>query len=209
MDMNIEIGTQYENKTWRFLLPCLRAFGDSFILKFNTVMKLAVGIGDKEFPEDRRIYILCDADYREIDYKVFLNWVSKQPYFLGTYKNGLGEMLVLRFPKRFYNAYDKFIEGKYSQMFTEDEINILFSEVKNYREKSILNLEQRIIPDFIKKLNEEFNTNLKEKDFSEPFKELELPPKFSEEIFNNTNNNFINGQIKNTTEGSQRTVGLY
>ena len=62
--MQIEIGQVYENKTSRFLVPCLRAYGDDFVIKLNPTLRVAVGIHDyasDDLITDRTIYMLFDT----------------------------------------------------------------------------------------------------------------------------------------------------
>ena len=44
--MEIEIGKFYVNKTWKYLLPCMKDYGSTFTAKMSSVFKLGFGIGD-------------------------------------------------------------------------------------------------------------------------------------------------------------------
>lgn len=193
--MNIEIGQFYTNKTWRFLLPCLRGHGETFVKKFNPVFKLAVGIHDtlidntKE-SNGRNIYILCDISYQPKVFEEFIHWIKYQDYYVTDYcpdsnfQTSRKRMIVVRVPDKFKMAYDNFLKGNYSKMYEKDDLNSLFSIPAREKEFKILTLDASYHNDFIKILNEEFSTNFTISDLEGDFEELELPLKRCEEMFN-------------------------
>ena len=196
--MHIEIGKYYVNKTWRFLLPCLRGHGDVFVRKFNPIFKLAVGIHDtlvdgSEISKGRNIYILCDKLTQERLFNEFIEWIRCQEYYVGDYcpdseiVGSRKQMIVIHIPEMFNDAYDHFLKGNYSVMYLEEELKALFSNTERKKELDILTRNPKIVQDFVKQVNEEFNTSVN----SEHFKmaELELPLKKKEEIFNYKKNN--------------------
>jgi len=191
--MHIEIGKYYVNKTWRFLLPCLRGHGDVFIKKFNPIFKLAVGIHDtltdgSSISNGRSIYILCDKLTNKVNFDEFLDWVKYQEYYIADYcpdseiLKSRKHMIVLSVPEMFNDAYDHFLQGNYSLMYLEQELKLLFSNNTRKKEYDILSRNPQIINDFVKEVNEEFGTNVKSDSFKNS--ELELPLKKTEEIFN-------------------------
>ena len=130
--MKIEVGKFYTNKTKRFLYPCLRGHGDLFILKFNKVFKLAVGIHDENMVdtfshEAHKIYILLDSAWNKNDFENFMKWVRLEPYYIhdycfsSDYKYTRKHMLIIKVPKDFYYSYDIFLYGRYSLMYTDDQ----------------------------------------------------------------------------------------
>lgn len=208
--MDIQIGKQYVNKTWRFLAPCLRGHGTTFVNKFNSLYKLAVGIHDtfldgSSISNGRNIYVLIDKGYKPREYEKFLDYIRYQDYFKGEYCAepdlipARKYMVVLEVPKIFYNAYDKFLQGKYSEMYTTDELNILFSSVLKKRNLSpsekikrrdygiLTKTLEESFEYYIKVLNKEFNTTVKATDIVASEVEWELPLKKQEEIFNYPN----------------------
>lgn len=198
--MEINIGKHYANKTWRFLLPCLRGHGDTFVMKFNPVFKLAVGIHDtlldnSEYSDSRNIYILCDTLTNESQYKEFIEYVKTQSYYVTEYcpdselTESRKNMLVIKVPEIFNDAYDNFLQGNYSLMYLEKELSILFGAEAKKKEFNILSRNPKIIENFVKEVNQEFNTKVTEKDFINS--ELEMPLKKSEEIFN-CSKNYLN-----------------
>lgn len=196
--MHIEIGKYYVNKTWRFLLPCLRGHGDTFVRKFNPIFKLAVGIHDTlvdgaEISKGRSIYILCDKLTQERLFKEFIEWIRCQEYFVADYcpdseiLSSRKHMVIINVPRMFNDAYDNFLLGNYSIMYLDSELKALFSSPDRKKELNILTRNPAIVSDFVKQVNEEFQTSVTEKDFK--MSELELPLKKKEEIFNCKKNN--------------------
>lgn len=196
--MHIEIGKYYVNKTWRFLLPCLRGHGDVFVNKFNPVFKLAVGIYDtlvdgSKFSKGRNIYILCDKFTQEKLYNDFIEWIRLQDYYVQDYcpdSEIIGsrkQMVIINVPEMFNDAYDHFLEGNYSIMYLDSELKALFSNVERKKEFDILARNFTIAPDFVKQVNEEFKTTTTIEDYK--MSELEFPLKKTEEIFNSKKNN--------------------
>lgn len=209
--MQLQSGKLYENRTWKYLYPCLNAYGKTLKNYLNSFFKLGVGIKDCNIDsiEERSLYILIDAkissphiipaEYRERLEK-FLEWVRYQPFYKTDYvyegiRNSEKHMLVIKFPSVYYKAYDKFLLGEYSKMFTSQEIETLFSfstlkdkkieTLVNSRKKDTRNILTKHANNrgiFLKKLNEEFNTDLTLEDIEEH--ELDFPPVEEEETFN-------------------------
>lgn len=191
--MKIEIGERYVNKTWRFLMPTLKGFGDTFIMKFNPVFKLAVGIHDtlldgSVFSDGRNIYILCDKLVQEKAYNDFYNWVKFEPYFRTDYcpesniTKSRKHMIVLEIPEIFHGAYDKFVKSEYSNMYSKEHIQILFSSSERKADFDILMKSGNAYDNLIRNANKEFGTTVTS--FNEYPEHLELPLKASEEVFN-------------------------
>ena len=191
--MQIEIGKYYVNKTWRFLLPCLRGHGDIFVSKFNPVFKLAVGIHDtlldnSKKSDGRSIYILCDKFTNRIAFDEFLDWIKYQDSYIGDYcpdseiLKSRKHVIVISIPEVYNDAYDNFLQGNYSLMYLEQDLKLLFSSSTKQKEYDILSRNPKIIEEFTKVVNKEFKTNAVIDDFKNA--ELELPLKKTEEIFN-------------------------
>lgn len=216
--MKIQIGKEYHNKTWKYLLPCLRGYDNAFVMRFNLMYKLAVGIYDSlhsNLAKGKYIYVLADTKYKNKSYLEFINFVRCQPYYITDYcydadiSKARRQMIVLEIPKQFHRAYYYFLKGKYSKMYTKEQLNNLYSSVLNKKvlsteEKTrlknyqILDNNKSIREQFIKTLNEEFNTDINGLD--EEY-EVELPLKRKEEIFNCKDNYkvFINAKNKDMT----------
>mgnify|MGYP000962993679 FL=1 len=140
--------------------------------------------------------------YRE-KFQQFLHFVRIQHYYTSDYvykydKFSTGHVVVLKIPYIFKNAMYNFIKGKYSLMYSEEQINKYFG-FRKFDNKTLEREVNKIIKStrdvflkdekrkkaFIKRVNFDFDTNIKEEMFNDNF-ELDYPPRFSEEIFNYT-----------------------
>jgi len=194
LKMEIKIGKYYVNKTWRFLLPCLKTFGEEFVEKYNKVFKLAAGIHDtlldgSIYEGDSVLYVLFDKKYNEKGFKDFLVWLKYQSYYISDYLYGPDldtryHMIMFRLHESYDISYQNFLLGKYSCMYSSEQIENLFNPETKYTEIAVLKKECSAIPYFIDKINTEFNLKLTPKDYKEG--ELELPLKIEEEVFNST-----------------------
>ena len=198
--MNILIGKLYVNKTWRFLIPCLKGHGKSFIDKFNSVFKLAVGIHDtlldnSNISNSNNLYVMINKTYREKNYKDFIEFIKYQNYFKGDYCpdsdiiSSKKHMIVIKIPNIYNNAYTKFLQGKYSEMYSKKDLELLFSHPSKKKELDILTKNEKSLNEFIETLKKEFNTIIFQNDVYDF--EYELPLKYEEEVFNFNNNKKI------------------
>lgn len=206
--MQGELGKCYINKTWRFLMPCLRAHGDEFVNKFNHLFKLGVGIFDTtvsgtKYAEGRNIFIMLDKAAHSFYFNDFMEFVRGQSYFVADYcpeediLKARRHIIVLEVPGDFHHAYDQFLLGNYSQMYTEEELKTYFNTTGRKVEYAILKRTDDAKKEFIKKIKKEFNTDVTIDDLK--WAELELPLKRKEEVFNYKNQNkfvYINETIE-------------
>ena len=159
--MEIHSGKLFKNKTWRYIYPTLKYYGPDLDNYITSFIKLNIGIGDTNvaFEEDN-LFILFDVElrnhmqinlqkYRE-KFQQFLHFVRIQHYYTSDYeykygKFNTGHMVVLKIPYVFKNAMYNFIKGKYSLMYSEEQVKKYFGfrkfenktlEVK-YKGKSI------------------------------------------------------------------------
>jgi len=210
--MQIQSGKLYENRTWKYLYPCLKYYGTELIDYLGNFFKLAVGIGDSNVTtEGNCIFILIDTNIRLVTegdvasykrrFSKFLDWIKYQDYYVTDYVfTGLDRtekhMVVLKLPEVHNNTYLSFIRGKYSDMYSKEDIdtyfNILPNKVNNpnvtirnervKQVKSILKKDKELVPVFVEKVNREFRTTVTVEDFKDA--ELDFPINLSEEIFN-------------------------
>lgn len=182
--MQIKYGKRYKNKTSQYLLPCLlEGYDKIFSMKLKEMFILGCGLGDNSiinnpnfnFTDKRPIFILIDKISAKRKSEDFIYWVRYQLYFIKDYPMdliGRAHMLILDFPEKYSNAYDKFLEGKYSEMFTKADIENMFS--KDTEEYKILVRDKSLIPIFAEKLRKTFELKtLREEDLTEV--ELEFP----------------------------------
>lgn len=210
--MQIQSGKLYENRTWKYLYPCLKHYGPELMNYLTSFFKLGVGVADSNVSvEGNCIFILIDtnlvlsnsietAKYKA-NFSKFLDWLKYQYFYVKDYVYedlGTGEkhMIVLKLPHKYDLTYMSFIKGKYSQMYTQKEINDYFGYIsipsnkeseKKVNEKlsitrKILQKDLSYLKNFVEIVNKNFETNVTEKDFKDA--ELDYPPKLSEEMFN-------------------------
>lgn len=188
--MDIRIGQAYVNATYKYLRPALRLYGPTFVTKFNSFNKLAYGIHDRLFDGApvqmmRTVYILIDKYVQPGSFEQALNWMKLQEFYITDYNVGsLGSrkhMLVLLFPSEYYPIYDKFIEGKYSEMYMKDELELMFPKPSD--EKDVLVKNFRAREKFIQKVFDKFDTVITEEDLKGTGKELDFPPSIKEDTF--------------------------
>lgn len=209
--MQIQSGKLYENRTWKYVYPCLKSYGGVLKGYLNSLYKMAVTLGDSnaDFEEKHCIYILVDTNisttqtsvgsYRE-NLSKFLDWVRFQPYYVIDYifdglETSEKHMIVLRIPDIYTKAVEKFKKGRYSEMYSSKEIRELFPYVsidnkeietrintKTKQVRNVLTKNKEYLPIFQKQVNEEFGVKCSLKDLEDH--ELDFPPVLKEEIFN-------------------------
>lgn len=182
--MQIKYGKRYKNKTSMYLLPCLlEGYNKAFSIKMKEMFILGCGLKDLsiknnpnfDFTGKRPIFVLIDKVSVKNKSENFIYWVRYQSYFIRDYPMdliGRAHMIILDFPSKYSNAYDKFLEGKYSEMFTKQEIEKLFQ--KDTYEYKVLVKDKSLIPIFAEKLRETFElSSFREEDLID--NELEFP----------------------------------
>lgn len=216
--MQIQSGKLYENRTWKYLYPCLKHYGPELMNYLTSFFKLGVGIADSNVSVDGNcIFILIDtnihlansveiAKYKST-FSKFLDWVKYQYYYVKDYvyedlDSGEKHMIVLKLPHKYDISYMSFIKGKYSQMYEQKDINTFFGYItinsnkeaeKKINDKlditrKILKKDSSYIKTFVDIVNRDFDTDVQVSHFKDA--ELDYPPKLSEEMFNykKTNN---------------------
>ena len=90
---------------------------------YMTKKKLIVNayLGDTDYVfHEYCIYLLCDSLRMPDFYKTFLSDVRTKSYYKDDYiVEEHYHMLVVKIPTEYYNAYDKFLQSKYSEMYTK------------------------------------------------------------------------------------------
>lgn len=199
--MMLQNGKLYKNRTYKYLYPSIKYYGEELRLKLNTVSKMAIGVGDINISSaPPALYILLDTSNTTLMYQTkfseFLEWIrTKYFYFTDYLFTENSHMIVIKIPSKFENIIDHFLLGEYSKLYPLKEINQYFCEVvcidkkiEENRNKEILesknilmkNINQREI--FIKKVQQDFGLLVNREDFLNV--EIDYPPKLKEEIFN-------------------------
>jgi hypothetical protein len=198
MDVKFQLGSVamevsknqiFQNKTRKYLLPILKEYGDIFTGKFNSIFKVACGIGDIVIENsginyERHLFILVDTVVAHKFFNKFLDWVKTQPYYEDDYVYGNIQksrlhMIVLKIPEKFYESLETFKKGKYSKMYNYESIEKYFNNHPDI--KRVLIRDHNYKLEFIGKLNKEFGTDIT--DFTIEDYELDLPIDNKEEKF--------------------------
>lgn len=190
MELNTD-NSIVKNKTYKYLAPSFRVFGDTFVAKFNSVHKLAIGIHDcildgTEFEGQPLVYVLLDKWYRPPIFKDFINWIQYQDYFVHQYAyddllTGRRHMVVLRYPQKYEDIYYKFTQGKYSQMYSKQELRRIFEGHPAY---DVLNRSPKARVEFTERLNTKYHTTILPSELIGEGLEYDFPLDKREEFFN-------------------------
>lgn len=175
--------TMLPNKTRKYLLPCLKYYGDVFLGKLNSVFKVACGLGINNHQSDD-MFILIDSAVANSYFLKFMDWIREQPYYKDDYVYGdiqksSYHMVVLKIPEVFKSSVQKFLQGKYSEMYSYETIEKFFS--KNPEVKQVLLKDNNYKSKFIAEVNKEYGTEIQ--DFDTEDYELDFPVNLKEEIF--------------------------
>jgi len=194
--MDIQIGKLYINRTVKYLVPGLGFYGPTLKTKLNLVFKLAFGIHDTllegtHLEGQKNIFILVDKLVRPELFQNFMDWVKHQEYFVTDYAydaimeaHSRKHMIVLAYPPVMGDAYEKFLLGKYSKMYTKKEITSYFAEESKLESRQVLMKIVHARQRFISLIKSTFGTQLEEQDFLLGSWEYDLPPNQEEEFFN-------------------------
>ncbi len=210
--MRIISGNVIKNRTYKYLFPVLKTYGGKLQDYLNSFYKLAVGIGDNNYKSsDDCLYILFDVNYNlagkknsmenRAYFEEFITWLKNQSFYKTDYMYDISgvncyHMVVIKIPEEYLNAYSNFLQGKYSQMYTDKQISKLFDilnndtnvpgiTIRNSRVKECRDVFKRTpsrLKEFVEIVNKEFGTQVSEEHFKDA--ELDFPIKVKEEIFN-------------------------
>lgn len=181
------------NRTFTYLLPCLKEYGEEFLSMYGSVLKLAIGLKDVAIEDQyqQHLFILIDSRFNisangrisKKNFLPFLHWIREQDYYQDDYVYGDIQispchMVVIKIPANHVDTLSKFTEGRYSEMYSHIKIEELFSK---YPEVKKVLLKDRVYKiKFVRNLNKEFNTTLNTDDYEG---ELDKAPVMQEECF--------------------------
>src|ERR1044071_9734278 len=82
--------TMVENRVKKYLLPCLKEYGEVFIDKVNNVFKVAAGVGDillakHNITYDKHFFILISNTIAPYHFIEFIDWIREQPAYEDDY----------------------------------------------------------------------------------------------------------------------------
>jgi hypothetical protein len=106
------------NKTRKYLVPSLLSYGNSFRKYLSNFSFVAAGLWDeknRELFEPYTIGFLVNA--KKSSFLNFDNKYIKNHYYFGELLYGKLHMLVIKIPDQHKQAYDMFLESRYSEMY--------------------------------------------------------------------------------------------
>lgn len=173
------------NRTFTYLLPCLREYGEEFLTMYASVLKLAIGLKDVAIGDQyqQHLFILIDSRIYKKKFLPFLYWIREQEYYqddyvFGDIKISPCHMIVIKIPANHVESIIKFSQGKYSEMYSQLKIEELFFKYPEVQK--ILTKDRVYRIKFVRNLNKEFNTTLNTDDYEG---ELDKAPVMQEEYF--------------------------
>lgn len=188
--MQIEIGRYFVNKTWKYLVPTVKSYGETFLAKYSSLWKLAAGIYDCSFngklEDERLLFILFDKKVKPKLFQNVLEYFKYQNYYHSDYayddmETGRMHMVVFKIVPEWYSAYDAFKNSQYSQMYKQKEIDFLFSNTDT-NAGDILNRTEDAYNRMIVNVNKCFKTTIVKQDLLGA--ELDFPIENFKEMFN-------------------------
>jgi len=200
--IKIQIGQIFMNKTRKYLYPIIKQHGTDFVFKFNSIFKVAIGIGDIlvencGFKHEKHLFILVDSRYKPSEFIRTIKWLRKHhsyedDYVFGDITTSRFHMIVVKIPEQYIPSLQRFKESKFSKMYSKEDVKKFFSFVNRTGSDKILykNINRVLVHDhnykiqFAEQLKEEFEIdNLTINDIADDV-EFDLPIKEIEEIFN-------------------------
>jgi hypothetical protein len=190
--MKIQLGTIYQNKTKKYLLPCLKSYGEPLVDRLQNLFKLGVGIGDFSLIEmgmklEEHIFILVDTNLSRINFKSTMDWLKLQDYFGFDYAFddihlGHLHMIAIKMPEDYKGAYAMFKDSQYSKMYDYEALQQFFKGKEE--ELKVLVKDSTFQVDFVAIINKEFGTTVDPIDWSG---ELDFNIRQEEEYFHKSN----------------------
>lgn len=178
----------YNNKTSKYLLPCIKIYGKEFENKINDVFKVAVGIGDivvsnRGYKHEKHLFLMVDSAVCTPFFHDFMQYIKEhdsyeKEYVYGNIRKSSYHIVIIKFPVQFYDAFETFKMGDYSRMFKKTEIDTYFGN--HPLERRVLLKDEAYRFKFAFRTNKLFGTSIPPGDF----KELDEAPRDQEEIFN-------------------------
>lgn len=180
------------NKTYLFLIHVLQDYGDRFIRNLFTDSGLvACGIGDAKYNmvEGVKIKYCLFLLHDSTKCGKFIKLLRQQNGYINDYPlelrdNSSHHFSVIKIPAKYYKAYDKFIENRFSEMYTKEEIKELRLSKNNKDTRElyyILTRDPEYFSTFVEKVNMYFNATVKLA--LDEVKEFALPISMDQEVF--------------------------
>jgi len=188
--MQLVIGKYFVNKTWKFLVPTVKSYGETFLAKYSPLWKLGAGVYDASFEgqdeDEKLIYVLFDKFHKAAIFENVLQYFRYQAYYHTDYafddlETGRMHMIVFKIAEEWYDAYDAFRRSEYSMMYNEKQIEFLFHNA-NTDALAILTRQPSAYERMIINIKTSFNSRVTKHDLLGA--ELDFPLENVKEIFN-------------------------
>jgi len=170
-----------KNYTKKFLSPIL-TYDDEIAQIYRRIFKTGMFIN----PDEPYTLILSvNSNMFADNVEKFEELLKEKGLFIsknsGKYYDG--EVIFnIKIPDRFKHAYDMFLKGRYSSMYTEEELQKIFPTQSKTEIFLILNKNEMAITHFIDIIAQEFGTELTYEE-AKNFDEYDIPPKLEEETY--------------------------
>lgn len=158
------------NKTSTYLLPILTLYGKEMLEMFAQlyILILKIGIYDVQYlnvkqPAFPCFFILLEnkKQLRQVLKKLRFSEYYIDDYIYSHITNTQEHVLVLKVHEKFTKAYEAFIQGKFSEMYSAEEIALLnIQKDKTNKLYRVLTKDRTLLPEFQTALNAEFGTNV-------------------------------------------------
>lgn len=187
-----------DNKTWDYLFPCLALYGERFFASLDANEIIHVGINDVYTPKKFRghknvIYILMRPKFTTD--RVLFSMQEFESLVVGKYDYpGVlnGSILMVRIPELHIEAYHHFLYGRYSKMYSKNDIGNYFAGKMGIKARAIFSRDEimgpRLYAQSCSKTFQALNGPQSKFDSLIPEDmstiEYDLPPVRHEEVFN-------------------------
>lgn len=121
---------QFQNKTMRYLLPLLKAYGNIFIEYFYCLKIKFCGIADYNYNDELGVNLFVVIEVNNYNlYNRFLKFFKEQDYYVNDFIFSISNNLhcfVIKFP--FPKIIEKFLLGKYSELLSKEDVNRFYDK---------------------------------------------------------------------------------
>jgi len=189
--MKLQIGSIVMNKTKKYLIPCIKEYGERFEKEIVSVDRVAYGIGDiitvkSGVRFEKHLFILVDttSKFSARSFNRMITWLREQEMYEDDYvfddiRDGHLHMIVIKLPEKHYHTFETFKMGQFSKMYTQKDVERFFSNKPDIKRVLIKEHSYRI--EFVKSLNKKYGSTVSPEEFEG---ELDMPIRREEEEFN-------------------------
>lgn len=183
--MEIKRGKTVSNRTSAYLAPIIQMYHKVFRSKLLELKRVAWGIGDSLYKElndcKYHLFLLVEND----KLAQFLPFFRECKYYGDDYKyDNNYHILVIKMEDRFHKAYDKFLDSRYSEMYSLFDTKRIINRYIDGKPNPvfyILTRDEKYETIFQDILRKEFNLDITP-DVTD--REYDFPLDLKEEIFN-------------------------